>query len=283
MSIYVPDSKQIVFASNCDPAAGRCLNGTKKSRYVFTVPGLLQKDDRVTNHLTIRLLHLECPHVFFTVTTANSLLRVLSSAVNYDCVIPTGNYNSQTLLAFFQGWFAANAPTLAMTVSLSDLNGTLQFSASAAFSIAAASTSQRILGFVPGSSSVFNGTRHVIQCPGLLDLSGIKQLHIRVPGYAFNSFNTQNLVPDILRSIPVNVAPFSILFWDDKIGTELVINTFLQSNDIEVMLVDGESGLEVDMSGADWQMVVQITSHTYVTPRPLLLGGTLANSGPSEN
>ncbi|RYH26285.1 hypothetical protein EON65_14770 [archaeon] len=273
-AIQVTDSRQLLLCSNPDPQTGRVLNGSKKSRVVYTIPGLLNKDISSTTHLSIRLLHAEIPHSLYTVTSVNNLLRIIVGATTYDIEITYGNYSGDSLINFLQAWFDANASSLNMEITLSQIDGKLTFASTSSFSISGESTCGKLLGFDLGETSIYDSSlaKHVLICPNLLDLSGIKSIHIRCPSLSFSSFNTLTRVDDVLRSIPVSCEPFGVIMWNDSIGSDLVIKSIFQSNDLEIYMVDGSTGLELDFNGCDWLLTLEIRKHQFIQSTLAYLG-----------
>ncbi|RYE59302.1 MAG: hypothetical protein EOP48_01300 [Sphingobacteriales bacterium] len=270
-AIQVSDSRILLLSSNPDSNVGRVLNGTKKSRCKYTIPGLLQRDANSTTHLTIKLLHCEIPHSIFVFTSVNNLLRITSGLVTYDVEIEEGNYDGSSLINFLQVWFDANASSLNMPITLSSSTGKLTFAATSSFSISDESTCSKQLGFDLAIPSSYDSllSKHVITCPYLMDLSGLKAIHIRCPSLSLSSFNSLSRVTDVLQSIQVNVPPFGLIMFNKLTqGGDLVIKGISQSNETEILLVDGSTGLELDFQNLDWLLNIQITKHQYIQSNP---------------
>eukprot|EP01031_Cornospumella_fuschlensis_P032939 gene32939-39836_t len=264
--IQVTDARQIFLVSNADPDVGTCLNGTMKSHLRYTIPDLLRRDLNST-HMTMRILHCEIPHSIYTVNSSNNQLNLLVGGVTHTIAIPQGNYNGSTLVAFLQGWFDGNLASLGMQVTLATSTGKVKLSATSAFSVLSSSTCQRILGLGETLASSLVAGRQEAQMPFPLDCSGIKAIHIRALNMAFASYNTLDKVGDILKSIPVLVPPYGIIVWSNQMGQDSLVRSLSQSNTLEILLTDAQTGLPIDMNGLDWVICLEVRRHTNVYPR----------------
>jgi hypothetical protein len=226
------------------------LNGSKLSDVNLFMPNLIKQSNQVL-YRTIKLLHAEIPYSFYVINENNNQLKINSSTIE----IPLGNYNANTLVTTINQLISTNGLGN-LALSFDNSTGLVSFSSSISFQIQASSI-YKILGLeFTNYTSVFNfsNNKYEVKAPYLLNTGGIKNIYLKT-NVITNNVNTQNDA-GILKSIPVNVQPFSIIMYNNMENVEsLLLNRVL--NNLEIQLYDDDMEL-IDFNGIEWSLTLEI-------------------------
>jgi hypothetical protein len=254
MSTYT-ESKIITLTSQSATAK---RNGSYLSNVWYDL-GSFIKDEPDIIHKQVTLLSAQIPYSFYVVNyTNNTLVFKISTDPTFTSVtIPVGNYNGNSLCNVLKTLFLNNLG-LTVTCALSSINGIITITSSIVnFTISSTSTCLAILGFE--SSTTYASTANVLTAPYPLNLLGIKILQVR--SSAFNMLNYSSInngITTLLATIPVSAVPFGMIDYVDKGGSGITFtNSSLDEIDIEIL--DGESGAFINFNNQDWTMTVLIT------------------------
>lgn len=227
--------------------------------HVWYDMGLFLKDEPDILHRQITLVSAQFPYSFYVVNyTNNTLVFKLSSSPSYTTVtIPTGNYNGNSLCSTLVTLFQS-ALGLTVTISLSSINGCITITSTTNdFMISAQSTCLAILGFV--NSTTYTSSSFILTSPYPLNLLGIKLLQVR--SSTLNMLNYSSLsngITTLLGTIPVSAVPFGMIDYKDSGNNKVTFtNNTLDELDIEVL--DGETGQFINFNNQDWTMTFMIT------------------------
>jgi hypothetical protein len=195
----------------------------------------------------VQVLNAQLPYSFYVINYTNQVLKMMFTVGGTFTVnIPVGNYNATYLIAAIK-----TAIGLAgLNIVISPINGKLTFTYTSDFSIDNTVTHSigSVLGFESGVTSSSGNT---LVAPNPLNLLGIKTLQIRSMNLIMNNISSvQGGQTILLANIPVSCVPFGMIDYVDRGNLMSISNTDLDDLDIEI--VDGESGEYINFNGQDW-------------------------------
>jgi hypothetical protein len=221
--------------------------------------GLFLKDEPDILHRQLTLLSAQIPYSFYVVNyTNNTLVFKVSTSPTFTTVtIPVGNYNGNSLCTVIKNLFLS-AIGLTVTVALSAINGCITITClTNQFNISSQSTCLAILGF--DTNTNYTSVSGILTAPYPLNLLGIKILQVR--SSTFNMLNYSSInngITTLLGTIPVSAVPFGMIDYKDSGNTKITFtNPSLDELDIEI--VDGETGQFINFNNQDWTMTFLIT------------------------
>jgi hypothetical protein len=238
-------------------------NGSYLSNVRYELANIL-KDDPDIIHSQIQLLHAQIPYSFYVINYTNNLFKCDLGYGITTYTIPVGNYNANSLLTAIMS--VIGDPTF--TVVLSNITGKIQFSYTENFYIYNnfKYSIGSVLGFEQNSINFSAGIN--LTCPYPLNILGIKNLQIRSTVLNMNNISSLNGGQTILLStIPVSCVPFGMIdFYDTGNNLISITNTSLDEIDLEIL--DGESGEFINFNNQDWCMTIAIHSTKLIEPKP---------------
>lgn len=243
--------------------------------------GLFIKDEPDILHRQITLLSAQIPYSFYVINYTNNTLvfKIATNPTFTTVFIPVGNYNGNTLCAALKSLFLS-ALGLTVTCSLSSINGIITITSSTVdFSISSTSTCLAILGF--NSNTTYTSTSNVLTALYPLNLLGIKILQVR--SSTLNMLNYSSVeggITTLLATIPVSAVPFGMIDYVDK-GDSKITFTNATLDELELEILDGESGQFINFNNQDWTMTILITllrtTEVYDKPRLIKLPQPILN------
>ena len=254
MTTYI-ESKIITLTSQ---SATQMKNGTFQS-HVWYDMGLFLKDEPDIIHKQITLLNAQLPYSFYVVNYTNNTIvfKAAESGTFITSTIPTGNYTGNSLKIALIAVFSAAG--IIITSVLSPINGKLTITRTSGlnFNISSLSTCQSILGLEENTN--YTSSSGSLTCPYPLNLLGIKILQVR--SSTLNMLNYSSLsngITTLLATIPVSAVPFGMIDYVDK-GDSKITFSNQSLDELEIEILDGETGQFINFNNQDWTMTLLIT------------------------
>ena len=252
MSIYV-DTKVVCITSQ---SAITKMNGNFLSNVRYNLGTIIRTDPNII-HRQVQILNAQIPYSFYIINYTNNIFKILRAGQTLQTLtVPVGNYTANSLISVLETLVA----DAAFNISISSTNGQLTFThSSLVFTIY--NNFQYSIGSVLGfASSTTNVSTDVAGVQTLvagfpLNLLGIKTLQIRSANLIMNNISSvQGGATTLLASVPVSCVPFGMIDYNDRGNLITIHNEFLDDLDIEV--VDGESGEYINFNGQDWAITL---------------------------
>lgn len=277
MSTYT-ESKIITLTSQ---SAINKLNGTFLSNVKYEL-GLFLKDEPDIIHRQVSLLSAQIPYSFYVVNYTNNTIvfKANEDAFFTTATIPVGNYNANSLITALVALFD-DPLSITVSITISPINGTITITRpTGEFTISGDSTCLGILGFEANTTYV--SSSGVLTSPYPLNLLGIKILQVRSSIFNMGNYSSVNRgITTLLATIPVSAVPFGMIDYVDKgAGGISFSNSTLDEIDIEIL--DGETGQFINFNNQDWTMTILITLTRQMNigfPSNLLRGTIAGNQG----
>lgn len=252
MGTYI-DSKIITITSQ---SATQKRNGDFLSNVTYEM-GLFLRDEPDIIHRQITLQSAQIPYSFYVINYTNNQFKYqLGSGTIYTSTIPVGNYSGNSLITALKSALTANSITL--TITLSSINGKLTFThASSNFTFYDVTYSiLQTLGF--NSNTNYTSSLFTLTPLYPLNLLGIKVLQVR--SSVLNMLNYSSInggITTLLGTIPVSATPFGMIDYTDK-GQTKVTFTNATLDEIDIEILDGETGNFINFNNQDWTMTLCI-------------------------
>jgi hypothetical protein len=199
----------------------------------------------------LSLQNASIPYSFYSLTSSDNTFRwglTGLEPMNTYYVQP-GNYNITQLIDIIQ-----TAMGSSYNVSYSTTTSKILITHSSSDFIIYASSINHVLGFSKTTNTTSTG--RILYGRDCVNLNQIRALNIEVNFPTYNVNVAQPYNQNILATIPVYVAPFSIITYQNpnNFRTNLYINKLEQ---IQIRIIDN-NGLLVDMNGINYQMTLQL-------------------------
>lgn len=201
-------------------------------------------------HIYLSLQNANIPYSFYSITaTDNTFIWGLVSQPSNIYNIEPGNYTITQLINSLKSIMG-----VAYTITFDPITCKIRFEHTTTNFIIYASSFNHIIGFSKTTNST--SVSRILVGRDCVNLNQIRALNIEVnfPTYNVNVAQPQN--QNILATIPVFVAPFSIITYTNtnNFRTNLYVNKLDQ---IQIRIVDN-SGLLVNLNGINYQMTLQL-------------------------
>ena len=245
--------------------------------YRFTLPRPITTDNK---SLSLRLVECEIPITYFNILTdyndkfsflvqaENSLGQVGSKV--YNIVIPQKNYSVQEMLTTLNLLIVAEGATFnSLTTTMSFNSQTLRFNinvVSSSSSVVVRSiamlgenptrdiTSMKVLGFIPGSDTVFpDATTGVLEFSNSINMNRTKNIYIMTNNLGLNTrTNSNNNKLSILSKVQASQPFGSIVSYQSESDNYITINPQITYIDhVDLYLLDDE-GADLYLNGVNW-------------------------------
>jgi len=204
------------------------------------------------SHIYLSLQNASIPYSFYSITSSdNTFTWGLVSAPSSTYDIPPGNYNITQLIDFLKSIMGVD-----YTLSCSSITSKILITHTTTNFIIYADTFNHILGFSKTTNTTSVG--RVLTGRVCVNLNQIRALNIECNFPTYNVNVAQPYNQNILATIPVYVAPFSIITYQNpnNFRTNLYVNKLDQ---IQIRIIDNNGAL-VDMNGIQYQMTLQLDS-----------------------
>lgn len=208
------------------------------------------------HHIYLSLQNASIPYSFYSITSFDNTFSwgLVAGAVNTYYIQP-GNYNITQLIDVL-----AIAMGAGYTITYSSITSKILIThATSNFTIYAGSFNH-IIGFskTTNTTSVVN----LLYGRDCVNLNQIRAINVEVNFPTYNINVAQAYNQNIMATIPVYVAPFSIITYENpnNFRTNLYVNKLDQ---IQIRLLDNESRL-IDLNGINYQMTLQLDCVRFV-------------------
>jgi hypothetical protein len=202
------------------------------------------------HHIYLSLQNASIPYSFYSITSFDNVFSwgVVSGTINTYYVQP-GNYNINQLIDVIQAAMGSQ-----YTVSYNSITSKILITHATSNFIIYAATFNHIIGFSKTSNTT--STAQMLYGRDCVNLNQIRSINVEVNFPTYNVNVAQPYNQNILATIPVFVAPFSIITYTNtnNFRTNLYVNKLDQ---IQIRLLDNEARL-IDMNGIQYQMTLQL-------------------------
>lgn len=202
------------------------------------------------HHIYLSLQNANIPYSFYSITGFdNTFSWGLVGDPSSTYYIQPGNYNITQMIGVIQAAMGAS-----YTVTYSSITSKILITHTTSNFIIYASTINHVLGFSKTTNTT--SAANLLYGRDCINLNQIRALNIEINFPTYNVNIAQAYNQNILATIPVYVAPFSIISYQNpnNFRTNLYVNKLDQ---IQIRILDNESRL-VDMNGVNYQMTLQL-------------------------
>lgn len=257
------------------------FNSDFLSNVRYNLGSIYNNDDSIV-HKQIQLLNAQLPYSFYVVNYTNNILIIKkdTDVLFTTITIPVGNYNGNSLITALTTLL--NSIGITVQIVLSSINGKLTFvTVGYDIIISSDSTCLEILGFK--RNTTYTSTSNILTAPYLLNLLGIKTLQIRSTNLLMSNISSvQGGHTTLLSTIPVDCVPFGMMDYSDK-GNHLITIQNDSLDDIDLDIVDGESGQYINFNNQDWCITLAFHITRSLEPIERTKISTLYNTRPTES
>jgi len=198
----------------------------------------------------LSLQNATIPYSFYSISSVDNTFSwgLVAGPVNTYYIEP-GNYNITQLIDVMQ-----TAMGTGYTITYSSITSKLLITHSSSNFIIYAATFNHIIGFSKTTNTT--SAANLLYGRDCVNLNQIRALNIEINFPTYNVNVAQPYNQNILATIPVYVAPFSIITYQNpnNFRTNLFVNKLDQ---IQIRILDNEARL-VDMNGIQYQMMLQL-------------------------
>jgi len=284
MDIY-QDARLIAFNSN---DAYEKFNADKNSSMTFSIPNMLVDAPDIL-FTTCGLVSAEIPVSWYLIDSDTNILKFTYLAVNYQIVLPFGNYTGDniisTLIAAFD--LALLAVNVTSNITLDLITGKLTFKFigtsgnHVTFIYNGSDGLYRILGFTPTINyiSATTGGFDFIYTPNPLNLLGIKQIRMCSNSLStIGNYSTGSTSPNnILCCIPIDVQAWALINYVNKNNQYSKLKS-KNISIVDIQLYD-ELGRFLQMNSINFTFTIQLIIFRKFPPSTQVLSlGNIANS-----
>lgn len=284
MDIY-QDARLITFNSN---DAYEKLNADKNSSMTFSIPNLLVDAPDIL-FTTCGLVSAEIPVSWYLIDSDTNILNFSYLAVDYQLVLPFGNYTGDNIISTLQASFdlALLAVSVTSIISLDLITGKLTFKFVGTsgnhitFNYNGSDGLYRILGFSPSFNyeSVTVGSFEFLFAPNPLNLLGIKQIRMCSNNLStIGNYSTGLTSPNnILCCIPIDTEAWGLINYTNKNNQYSKLKARNIST-VDIQLYD-ELGRFLQMNSINFTFTIQMIIFRKMPPSTQVLSlGNIANS-----
>jgi len=202
------------------------------------------------HHIYLSLQNASIPYSFYSITNFDNTFSwgVVSGTVNTYFIQP-GNYNITQLIDVLK-----TVMGVSYTITYNSITSKILITHATSNFTIYAGTINHVLGFSKTSNTTSTG--NILYGRDCVNLNQIRALNIEINFPTYNVNVAQAFNQNILATIPVYVAPFSIITYQNpnNFRTNLYVNKLDQ---IQIRILDNETRL-VDMNGVNYQMTLQL-------------------------
>jgi hypothetical protein len=284
MDIY-QDARLITLNSN---DAYQKLNDDKNSSMTFSIPNMLVDATDIL-FTTCGLVSAEIPISWYLIDSDTNILNFTYLAVDYQIVLPFGNYTSDNLISTLKASFdlALLAVSITSLVTFEIITGKLTFKFTGTsgnhitFNYTGSDGLYRILGFTPtiDYTSSTNGLYEYIYAPNPLNLLGIKQIRMCSNNLStIGNYSTGLASPNnILACIPIDQPAWGLINYTNKNNQYSKLKS-RNISIIDIQLYD-ELGRFLQMNSINFTFTIQLIIFRKLPPSIQVLSlANMANS-----
>ena len=283
MDIY-QDARLITFNSN---DAYEKLNAENNSNMTFSIPNMLVDAPDIL-FTTCGVVSAEIPVSWYLIDSDTNILNFSYLAVDYQIILPFGNYTGDNIISTLQASFDALLLAVSITsiISLDLITGklTFKFIGTAGnhitFNYNGSDGLYRILGFTPtiDYESGTSGAFEFIFAPNPLNLLGIKQIRLCSNNLAtIGNYSSSSSTPNILACIPIDVEAWGLINYTNK-NNQFSKLKARNISTVDIQLYD-ELGRFLQMNSINFTFTIQLIIFRKLPPSIQVLSlGNIANS-----
>jgi hypothetical protein len=202
------------------------------------------------HHIYLSLQNATIPYSFYSISTFdNTFIFGLVGDPPTTYVVEPGNYNIKQLIDVI-----GLAMGVSYTITYNSITGKVLITHTTSNFTIYASTINHTLGFSKTTNTTSTGNS--LNGRDCVNVNQIRALNIEINFPTYNVNIAQAYNQNILATIPVYVAPYSIITYENpnNFRTNLYVNKLDQ---IQIRILDNENRL-VDMNGINYQMTLQL-------------------------
>lgn len=202
------------------------------------------------HHIYLSLQNATIPYSFYSISSFdNTFIFGLVGDPPTTYYVQPGNYNITQLVGVIQTEMGAS-----YTITYNSITSKLLITHATSNFIIYASTINHALGFSKTTNT--ESAANLLYSRDCVNVNQIRALNIEINFPTYNVNIAQAYNQNILATIPVYVAPFSIITYtnNNNFRTNLYVNKLDQ---IQIRILDNENRL-VDMNGVQYQMTLQL-------------------------
>jgi len=240
--------------------ATRYNNGSLLSDLVFDFPNILSPDDSLV-YTECGVGNAEIPATFYNTDITNNVFNYVVNLINYNVIVPPGNYNYNSLVTQMTTTFLANGHTMGFSLNKNSNILTMTLSGGPTWNQITASSIYPILGF--NSNTIYNIVGNTITFPNLFSLLGQKKLKIYSSNLAVDSFDSVNSATNnLLCTISVNVPGFDLIVYSNLDGLySHMRNRYVSTVDIQIK---DELGNFINFNNINWTMTINLVLYKQI-------------------
>lgn len=202
------------------------------------------------HHIYLSLQNASIPYSFYSITSIDNTFSwgLVAGSVNTYSV-PPGNYNITQLIDVLKIQMGVS-----YTITYSSITSKILITHASSNFIIYAASFNHIIGFSKTTNTTSAG--NLLYGRDCVNLNQIRAINIECNFPTYNVNVAQPYNQNILATIPVYVAPFSIISFvnNNNFRTNLYVNKLDQ---IQIRIIDN-NGLLVDLNGINYQMTLQL-------------------------
>jgi hypothetical protein len=204
------------------------------------------------HHIYLSLQNASIPYSFYSIT-ANDNTFTWGLAVEFEpeftYYFQPGNYNITQIIDIMSTIMGAG-----YTITYSSITSKILITHTTSNFNIYAGTFNHIIGFSKTTNTT--STANILYGRDCVNLNQIRAINVEVNFPTYNINVAQAYNQNIMATIPVYVAPFSIITYQNpnNFRTNLYVNKLDQ---IQIRLLDNESRL-IDLNGINYQMTLQL-------------------------
>jgi hypothetical protein len=202
------------------------------------------------HHIYLSLQNANIPYSFYSISAIDNTFSwgLVDGSINTYYVEP-GNYNITQFIDVIK-----NAMGASYTISYSSITSKILITHSTSNFIIYAATINHVLGFSKTTNTT--STANLLYGRDCVNLNQIRAINVEIN---FPTYNVNVAAPNennILATIPVYVAPFSVITYQNpnNFRTNLYVNKLDQ---IQIQLLSNDGNL-IDLNGINYQMTLQL-------------------------
>jgi hypothetical protein len=195
----------------------------------------------------------QIPGTFYNVDSINNLLVYsVNSGANINLIIPSANYNVNTLMSYLQSVMTG------FTITYNSSTNKYTFThATNVFTFKSSSTCFELLGFL--DNTTYNSSGLSLTSTISVNFFTIRNVLIECSNLITVN-KTSNILdsnPSILVSIPITVSQGSILSYSNVFGLSDRITSINNFASLQIRLLDQDLDL-LNLNGAEWTITLQL-------------------------
>lgn len=208
------------------------------------------------HHIYLSMQNANIPYSFYSITAIDNTFSwgLVGGPINTYYVEP-GNYNITQFIDVIK-----NAMGASYTITYSSITSKILITHSTSNFIIYAATINHVLGFSKTTNTT--SAANLLYGRDCVNLNQIRAINVEINFPTYNVNVAQSYNNNILATIPVYVAPFSIITYTNpnNFRTNLYVNKLDQ---IQIRLLSNDGNL-INLNGINYQMTLQLDCVKFV-------------------